>query len=89
MTCPNIKCIFHLISSLSGYYSPNGSVAPVECEIGFYNPYYGMSECIECEPGFYCPFKAMTDNIACPAGKYCGNGTYVPTDCPPSTYSNM
>ena len=71
-----------------GYYAPNGSVAPVECEIGFYNPYYAMPECLECEPGFYCNEKAMTDHIPCPAGMYCGNGTYVPELCPPGTYSN-
>lgn len=72
----------------SGYYSPNGSTSPIECEIGRYMPYPGYSACFECDPGFYCPNKAMTEQIACPAGFYCGNGSYVPVDCPPGTFSN-
>jgi hypothetical protein len=33
-------------------------------------------------------YKAMTEFFICPAGKYCGNGTYVPEDCPPGTFSD-
>jgi hypothetical protein len=71
-----------------GHYSPNGSVAQTECAIGTYMPYYGYSECLECEAGFYCPEKAMTHRNACPAGFHCSNGSYVPIDCPPGTFSN-
>lgn len=74
--------------TLPGYYAPNGSVAPRECEIGTYQPYEAQSDCIVCEQGFYCPSKKMDHRVACPAGKYCGNGSYVPQDCPPGTFSN-
>ena len=81
--------VIHPHLFLPGYYAPNCSVAQVECPLGTYNPLPEQSECFECEPGFYCPEKAMTNRTACPAGYYCGNGTYVPSACPPGTYSNL
>lgn len=72
----------------SGHFAVNGSTAQEECLIATYMPFHGYAECFECPPGGYCPNKAMTEFFICPAGKYCGNGTYVPEDCPPGTFSD-
>ena len=71
-----------------GHFAPEGSVAETECQEGTYQPYDAQPECLECEPGFYCQERAMDHQNLCPAGFYCGNGTVVPQDCPPGTYSN-
>ena len=73
---------------ISGHYAPEGSVQQFECEEGTYQDLTAQPSCKECPPGFYCQERAMNYTVLCPPGFYCGNGTVVPDDCPPSTYSN-
>lgn len=46
-----------------GFYCPEGSVVPVSCPLGMYNPSVGrhsIDECTNCSGGRYCPYYNMT-----------------------------
>ncbi|XP_064629316.1 zonadhesin-like [Lineus longissimus] len=87
--CPGGAKTLRQMVTQPGFYSPNGSKEPKECEQGTYMPYDTASACLTCEPGYYCPTMMMSDHFPCPKGKYCGNGSVVASDCPPGTFSGI
>ena len=60
-----------------GYYCPTGTLEPLACPHGNYNPDEGKSElshCLNCTAGNECPRSAMENPLgsdACPSGYYC------------------
>lgn len=64
----------------SGHYCPTGSVLPIRCQPGSYNPSSHMtneSDCLVCPAGFACPFYNMSSYVEypCQAGYYCPSGS--------------
>ena len=47
----------------AGYYCPKGTITPIACPIGKYNPAVGkiaISDCLDCELISYCTEKGLT-----------------------------
>eukprot|EP00347_Sterkiella_histriomuscorum_P016022 403354791 len=66
-----------------GYYCPQGTVAPLPCPIGTYNPDYNQVVCKPCLLGHYCDEKGL-DGITvlaktCDPGYYCIEGAIKPS----------
>ena len=76
-----------------GYYCPEGSAYPKECDGGKFCDVAGLSEPKgNCSAGYYCKLKASsstpTDETGgkCPPGNYCPEGSTDPFPCDPGTY---
>ena len=59
----------------AGYYCPLGSVNPIPCKVGTYNPTEatsGEDACIDCGLGKYCDEEGLTyEKGSCAAGYFC------------------
>ncbi|CAJ1414574.1 unnamed protein product [Effrenium voratum] len=79
-----------------GHYCQIGTVWPLECPKGSYGNTTGLRG-NGSYPGTFLPDAWTditptgvedTDCIACPAASFCVNGSVVPRQCPPGTFSN-
>ena len=60
--------------------------APIQCEIGQYQPSSKQSDCIDCPAGSYCPYPdsnvtGPTEVKICEAGNYCSGSVTKMTQC--------
>ena len=72
-----------------GHFTPQGSSAPITCDVGTWMPHEGAGECLPCTPGYYCPGHGNTNLTICPVGFYCTISSDDPQPCPPGTYGNQ
>jgi len=67
----------------AGYKCPQGTVAPVPCEIGFYNNWEGSDECYPCPAGKYCDELGINSDVLklkdCKQGYLCIEGATKPS----------
>lgn len=71
------------------HYCPLGSVFPLQCEPGTYNPIKGREQCLPCPAGFFCTGNSTDIDFVCPVGHYCPSGTSFPEPCPPGTLNDF
>ena len=76
-----------------GYYCPEGSSYPRECDGGKFCDVAGLSEPKgNCTAGYYCKLRASSSTPSdetggkCPRGHYCPEGSTDPIPCNPGTY---
>ncbi|EDO39339.1 predicted protein, partial [Nematostella vectensis] len=80
-----------------GFYCPQGSSSPTQCEAGTFGnstKLKSQSECNDCSPGFYCSPPTIYPNLKCSAGHWCSGRSTEPspvnkpygTECPNGTY---
>ncbi|CAH1797049.1 unnamed protein product [Owenia fusiformis] len=79
-----------------GHYCEEGTVLPVACPNGTFQPNSGNSDCVLCSPGYYCDSNnanvtyvggtPVVNPTVCPVGHYCPSGSILPTPCPAGTY---
>lgn len=76
-----------------GYYCPEGSGYPKECDGGKFCDVAGLSEPRgNCSAGYFCKLKSSTSTPTdstgdqCPSGNYCPEGSMDPIACEPGTY---
>lgn len=66
------------IACPAGYYCPAGTVKPIPCTVGTYNPTAassGSGACISCDAGSYCDEEGLTYvKGVCSAGYFCTTG---------------
>ena len=62
----NVTCL----ETTPGFYSPWKYPYSLPCSAGFFQPYYGSSQCFPCPAGMYAPNLAATECFRCPAGYY-------------------
>ena len=73
------------------HYCPTGTVHPIRCSAGTYNPLTGQPICFVCPEGFYCLANSTTyTNTPCNHGYYCPNGTKYSEEfaCPAGSFNN-
>ena len=75
----------------AGYYCPAGTVFPLGCPSGTYNPVQGkdsLSDCISSPPGYYSIANSTHVTGECDAGYYCPSGSSSSKEipCPPRYY---
>ncbi len=71
-----------------GYYCPEGTAIPKQCEPGTYTDTTQNSQCLPCTAGRYCITGTSPD--PCPMGYYCPEGTgHVWQSCPVGTFSGL
>ncbi|XP_062603182.1 uncharacterized protein LOC134264959 [Saccostrea cucullata] len=102
-TCPEgYFCLANSTDFLSspcpvGYYCPEGSYQPTQCDPGSYCQTIGLSTPTgNCTAGYYCILQAdnptPTDNITgniCPVGHYCPSGSSLYQPCPMGYYLDV
>ncbi|OAF66035.1 hypothetical protein A3Q56_06248, partial [Intoshia linei] len=111
--CAGTKNIAYTGDCSQGFYCPpgqsspsnvnyecpaGGSLKPILCPAGKYQPNTASSSCLDCPEAHYCPITMKADNtligaifpIECPAGSYCKALTKSPYQylCPVGTFSN-
>lgn len=62
----------------TGGYCIAGTVDPISCPVGKYNPSSGQvdsSACVACTAGYYCLGNTATPSLTCKAGFYCTGGS--------------
>ena len=57
------------------------------CGSGTFQPFSGQALCLSCPAGSYCPVGPLTLPLICPAGNFCPQGSDVPLNCLPGTYT--
>lgn len=66
----------------AGYTCPTGTIAPIPCEKGTYQPNSGETTCLPCPPGRYCDEFAIDRLVIelkkCKAGYLCIEGATIP-----------
>ena len=66
-----------------GYYCPEGTIQPVPCDVGTYQPNYGGETCLPCPMGHYCDEKGIDSVLVasniCDPGYYCISGAVKPS----------
>jgi hypothetical protein len=59
----------------AGKYCPAGTVTPIGCPIGTYNPNtagIALANCLTCKEGYTCAKRGLSDYTGrCPAGFFC------------------
>ncbi|XP_077985306.1 uncharacterized protein LOC144439946 [Glandiceps talaboti] len=82
----------------SGYYCPEGSPDPIDCDSGTYQPYTlrtNESDCLQCSPGKFCNGTGLSaESGFCYEGFYCTGGASSPAPrdgvtgdiCPAGSY---
>jgi hypothetical protein len=82
----------------AGYYCPSGTIAPIPCPVGTYQPNPSSTSCLTCPAGYYCDVLGIDDTViltkTCAAGYVCLSGAIIPnpTDgttgymCTPGNY---
>lgn len=67
----------------AGYYCPQGTVAPIPCAVGTYQPATMGSSCLPCLAGYYCDTLAIDNttiwSTPCLAGYLCLGGAILPS----------
>lgn len=71
------------------HFCPLGSVFPLQCEPGTYNPIIGQELCQPCPAGFFCTGNSTNIELVCPVGHYCPSGTSFPEPCPAGTLNDL
>jgi hypothetical protein len=66
----------------AGYTCPEGTPAPIPCDLGTYQPSYGSEICIPCPLGKYCDELGIDDKVIelkdCKGGYLCIQGATSP-----------
>ena len=70
-----------------GHRCPNGTVVPIPCLPGEYNPITRRDTCLPCPSQYFCP-NASFETTECPVGYFCPNSSGSPEPCPIGTYKN-
>jgi hypothetical protein len=67
-----------------GHYCPLGTVAPIDCDVGYFNDVQGVQaqeDCKPCTPGSYCDTAGISVvSGPCMAGYYCSGQPYGNSD---------
>ena len=63
-----------------------GSVSPVACAPGRYQPSAGSGSCLPCLAGNYCDGSVPSSYTPCTAGSYCPTGSTAPSSCRNGTF---
>ncbi|OAF72051.1 hypothetical protein A3Q56_00182 [Intoshia linei] len=71
-----------------GHYCPVGSLEPLKCQKGYFQPSIQSTVCIKCPKGFFCKDLATIKPTICSAYSYCPLASVEPITCPDGTFTD-